>query len=56
MATGKPKDSADASLPFAALQLLAPPVRLVSAALWTVMKQEGRGAVRRGGGVCDSSL
>lgn len=30
---------ADASLPFAALQLLAPPVRLVSAALWTVMKQ-----------------
>ncbi|KAE8279223.1 hypothetical protein D5F01_LYC22809 [Larimichthys crocea] len=38
MATGKPKDS-DASLPFAALQLLAPPVRLVSAALWTVMKR-----------------
>ncbi|TKS92952.1 TERF1-interacting nuclear factor 2 TRF1-interacting nuclear protein 2 [Collichthys lucidus] len=38
MATGKPKDS-DASLPFAALQLLAPPVRLVSAALWKVMKQ-----------------
>lgn len=27
------------SLPFAALQLLAPPVRLVSAALWKVMKQ-----------------
>ena len=31
--------STDASLPFAALQLLAPPVRLVSAALWKVMKQ-----------------
>uniref|UniRef100_A0A3B4ZTZ4 Uncharacterized LOC103358411 n=1 Tax=Stegastes partitus TaxID=144197 RepID=A0A3B4ZTZ4_9TELE len=30
---------ADASLPFAALQLLAPPVRLVSAALWKVLKQ-----------------
>uniref|UniRef100_A0A3Q2R0P4 TERF1 (TRF1)-interacting nuclear factor 2 n=1 Tax=Fundulus heteroclitus TaxID=8078 RepID=A0A3Q2R0P4_FUNHE len=29
----------DASLPFAALQLLAPPVRLVSAALWKVLKQ-----------------
>ncbi|XP_054457031.1 TERF1-interacting nuclear factor 2 [Anoplopoma fimbria] len=29
----------DVSLPFAALQLLAPPVRLVSAALWKVMKQ-----------------
>ncbi|XP_032399998.1 TERF1-interacting nuclear factor 2 [Etheostoma spectabile] len=29
----------DTSLPFAALQLLAPPVRLVSAALWKVMKQ-----------------
>ncbi|XP_033992803.1 uncharacterized protein tinf2 isoform X2 [Trematomus bernacchii] len=29
----------DASLPFAALQLLAPPVRLVSAALWKVMEQ-----------------
>lgn len=28
-----------ATLPFAALQLLAPPVRLVSAALWKVMKQ-----------------
>ncbi|XP_074554969.1 TERF1-interacting nuclear factor 2 [Halichoeres trimaculatus] len=38
MATIKPKDK-DASLPFAALQLLAPPVRLVSAALWKVMKQ-----------------
>lgn len=31
--------SAEASLPFAALQLLAPPVRLVSAALWKVIKQ-----------------
>ncbi|XP_029310410.1 TERF1-interacting nuclear factor 2 isoform X2 [Cottoperca gobio] len=30
----------NASLPFAALQLLAPPVRLVSAALWKVMKQK----------------
>lgn len=29
----------EASLPFAALQLLAPPVRVVSAALWKVMKQ-----------------
>ncbi|KAF3837154.1 hypothetical protein F7725_004618 [Dissostichus mawsoni] len=29
----------DAILPFAALQLLAPPVRLVSAALWKVMEQ-----------------
>lgn len=29
----------DATLPFAALQLLAPPLRLVSAALWKVMKQ-----------------
>lgn len=29
----------DATLPFAALQLLAPPVRLVSAALWKVLKQ-----------------
>ena len=29
----------DVSLPFAALQLLAPPVRLVSAALWKVLKQ-----------------
>ncbi|XP_062300306.1 TERF1-interacting nuclear factor 2 [Scomber scombrus] len=38
MATRKPKQS-DAGLPFAALQLLAPPVRLVSAALWKVMKQ-----------------
>ncbi|KAK2863029.1 hypothetical protein Q5P01_002562 [Channa striata] len=38
MATGKSKEK-DASLPFAALQLLAPPVRLVSAALWKVMKQ-----------------
>ncbi|XP_044039345.1 TERF1-interacting nuclear factor 2 isoform X2 [Siniperca chuatsi] len=38
MATRKPKEN-DASLPFAALQLLAPPVRLVSAALWKVMKQ-----------------
>lgn len=31
--------SAGAGLPFAALQLLAPPVRLVSAALWKVIKQ-----------------
>ncbi|KAK9524842.1 hypothetical protein VZT92_017208 [Zoarces viviparus] len=38
MATRKQKGN-DASLPFAALQLLAPPVRLVSAALWKVMKQ-----------------
>ncbi|KAK2899877.1 TERF1-interacting nuclear factor 2 isoform X1 [Channa argus] len=38
MATGKTKEN-DASLPFAALQVLAPPVRLVSAALWKVMKQ-----------------
>uniref|UniRef100_UPI0037E8B378 TERF1-interacting nuclear factor 2 n=1 Tax=Semicossyphus pulcher TaxID=241346 RepID=UPI0037E8B378 len=38
MATRKPKEN-DASLPFAALQLLAPPVRMVSAALWKVMKQ-----------------
>lgn len=29
----------DISLPFASLQLLAPPVRLMSAALWKVMKQ-----------------
>ncbi|XP_059211228.1 TERF1-interacting nuclear factor 2 isoform X2 [Centropristis striata] len=38
MATRKPQESAG-SLPFAALQLLSPPVRLVSAALWKVMKQ-----------------
>ncbi|RVE60415.1 hypothetical protein OJAV_G00180930 [Oryzias javanicus] len=38
MAKNKPKEN-DASLPFAALQLLAPPVRLVSAALWKVLKQ-----------------
>ncbi|XP_061565466.1 TERF1-interacting nuclear factor 2 [Cololabis saira] len=38
MATRKPKGD-EASLPFAALQLLAPPVRLVSAALWKVLKQ-----------------
>ncbi|XP_076580388.1 TERF1-interacting nuclear factor 2 [Chaetodon auriga] len=38
MATRKPKET-DANLPFVALQLLAPPVRLVSAALWKVMKQ-----------------
>ncbi|XP_026209358.1 TERF1-interacting nuclear factor 2 isoform X2 [Anabas testudineus] len=36
MATRKPND--DASLPFAALQLLSPPLRLVSAAIWKVMK------------------
>ncbi|XP_068612188.1 TERF1-interacting nuclear factor 2 [Brachionichthys hirsutus] len=38
MATRKPEDDG-ASLPFAALQLLAPPVRLVSAALWKVIKR-----------------
>lgn len=38
MATRKPKGN-EASLPFDALRLLAPPVRLVSAALWKVMKQ-----------------
>ncbi|XP_061816980.1 TERF1-interacting nuclear factor 2 [Nerophis lumbriciformis] len=38
MASTKPKHT-DVSLPFAALKLLAPPVRLVSAALWKVMKQ-----------------
>ncbi|KAG7496388.1 hypothetical protein JOB18_018101 [Solea senegalensis] len=38
MATRTPKD-ADVNLPFAALQLLAPPMRLVSAALWKVLKQ-----------------
>ncbi|XP_023201367.1 uncharacterized protein LOC102237630 isoform X1 [Xiphophorus maculatus] len=38
MATKKPKEN-DPSIPFAALQLLAPPVRLVSAALWKVLKQ-----------------
>ncbi|XP_037538066.1 TERF1-interacting nuclear factor 2 [Nematolebias whitei] len=38
MATKKPNENG-ATLPFAALQLLAPPVRLVSAALWKVMKQ-----------------
>ncbi|XP_030609135.1 TERF1-interacting nuclear factor 2 [Archocentrus centrarchus] len=38
MDTRKPKGN-DASLPFAALQLLAPPVRLMSAALWKVLKQ-----------------
>ncbi|XP_029932542.1 TERF1-interacting nuclear factor 2 [Myripristis murdjan] len=37
MAAKKPTEN-EASLPFAALQLLAPPVRLVSAALWKVMK------------------
>ncbi|KAM8899240.1 TERF1-interacting nuclear factor 2 isoform 2-T2 [Spinachia spinachia] len=36
MATRKP-DENDGSLPFAALTLLAPPVRLVSAALWKVV-------------------
>nr|XP_020495974.1 uncharacterized protein LOC109988732 [Labrus bergylta] len=35
----KKTEGISASLPFAALQLLAPPVRLVSAALWKVMKQ-----------------
>uniref|UniRef100_A0A8C2X3M0 TERF1 (TRF1)-interacting nuclear factor 2 n=1 Tax=Cyclopterus lumpus TaxID=8103 RepID=A0A8C2X3M0_CYCLU len=38
MAARKHKEN-DVSLPFAALQLLAPPVRLVSAALWKVVKQ-----------------
>ncbi|XP_017288648.1 TERF1-interacting nuclear factor 2 [Kryptolebias marmoratus] len=38
MATKKTDDS-DISLPFAALQLLAPPLRLVSAAVWKVLKQ-----------------
>ncbi|KAL3046287.1 hypothetical protein OYC64_004323 [Pagothenia borchgrevinki] len=38
MTARKTKEN-DASLPFAALQLLAPPVRLVSAALWKVMEQ-----------------
>ncbi|XP_029026144.1 TERF1-interacting nuclear factor 2 [Betta splendens] len=38
MTTSKPNEH-DVSLPFAALQLLAPPVRLVSAAVWKVMKQ-----------------
>ncbi|XP_021165657.2 TERF1-interacting nuclear factor 2 [Fundulus heteroclitus] len=38
MAQRKPRHD-NASLPFAALQLLAPPVRLVSAALWKVLKQ-----------------
>ncbi|XP_035004686.2 TERF1-interacting nuclear factor 2 [Hippoglossus stenolepis] len=38
MATRTPKDT-DVSLPFAALQLLAPPMRLVSAAFWKVLKQ-----------------
>ncbi|XP_074480487.1 TERF1-interacting nuclear factor 2 [Sebastes fasciatus] len=36
--TRKAKEN-DVSLPFAALQLLAPPLRLLSAALWKVMKQ-----------------
>ncbi|XP_024143415.1 TERF1-interacting nuclear factor 2 [Oryzias melastigma] len=38
MAINKTKEN-DASLPFTALQLLAPPARLVSAALWKVLKQ-----------------
>ncbi|XP_076016642.1 TERF1-interacting nuclear factor 2 [Genypterus blacodes] len=38
MATNKAAEN-DVCLPFAALQLLAPPVRLVSAALFKVMKQ-----------------
>ncbi|XP_056156188.1 TERF1-interacting nuclear factor 2 [Lampris incognitus] len=38
MATRKPTGN-DATLPFSALQLLAPPIRLVSAAVWKVMKQ-----------------
>ncbi|XP_047192504.1 TERF1-interacting nuclear factor 2 isoform X1 [Scophthalmus maximus] len=39
MAEKKPRETADVSLPFAALQLLAPPVRLVSAALWKALKR-----------------
>uniref|UniRef100_A0A1A7X2I9 TERF1 (TRF1)-interacting nuclear factor 2 n=1 Tax=Iconisemion striatum TaxID=60296 RepID=A0A1A7X2I9_9TELE len=39
MATTRPPKN-DSSLPFGALQLLAPPVRLVSAALWKVLKQK----------------
>ncbi|XP_033961510.1 TERF1-interacting nuclear factor 2 isoform X2 [Pseudochaenichthys georgianus] len=38
MTARKTKEN-DATLPLAALQLLAPPVRLVSAALWKVMEQ-----------------
>lgn len=38
MTARKTKEN-DATLPFAALQFLAPPVRLVSAALWKVMEQ-----------------
>lgn len=38
MATRSTQES-DTNLPFVALQLLAPPVRLVSAALWKVMKE-----------------
>ncbi|XP_034019974.1 uncharacterized protein tinf2 isoform X2 [Thalassophryne amazonica] len=38
MTTTKKKEN-DSTLPFPALQLLAPPVRLVSAAVWKVMKQ-----------------
>ncbi|CAL9694640.1 unnamed protein product [Knipowitschia caucasica] len=39
MATRNPEKNGQNSLPFAALKLLAPPVRLVSAALWKVMKE-----------------
>ncbi|XP_054609711.1 TERF1-interacting nuclear factor 2 [Dunckerocampus dactyliophorus] len=38
MASTKPTHN-DGNLPFTALKLLAPPVRLMSAALWKVMKQ-----------------
>ncbi|XP_059933054.1 TERF1-interacting nuclear factor 2 [Gadus macrocephalus] len=38
MAAKEPAEN-DVSLPFPALQLLAPPVRLVSAAVWKVLKQ-----------------
>lgn len=39
MASRKPMTNDQASLPFGALQLLAPPLRLVSAAVWKVMKE-----------------
>ncbi|XP_010885994.2 uncharacterized protein tinf2 [Esox lucius] len=39
MATSTRKSEMDISLPFSSLRLLAPPLRLVSAAMWKVMKQ-----------------
>ncbi|XP_055084992.1 TERF1-interacting nuclear factor 2 isoform X2 [Periophthalmus magnuspinnatus] len=39
MSARKPKENGQTILPFEALKLLAPPVRLVSAALWKVMKE-----------------